>query len=101
MRRLNFAAFALVAALAVALLAPSAAWGQASSGNLEGQVLDADGSPLPGATVTATNRATGVSRVETSDANGSYRFASLPAGAYDIQVELSGFGTIVQESVTV
>ncbi len=101
MRRFNFAAFALAAVLALALLAPSAAWAQAASGNLEGRILDADGSPLPGATVTATNRATGVSRVETSDTNGSYRFASLPAGAYDMQVELAGFGTIVQENVTV
>jgi hypothetical protein len=101
MRRLNFAAFALAAALAAALLAPSAASAQSASGNLEGQVLDAAGSPLPGATVTATNRATGVSRVETTGASGSYRFASLPAGAYDMQVELSGFGTIVQENVIV
>ncbi len=47
-------------------LAPAGA--QSAGGILEGRVLDPDGAALPGATVTATNSATGVARAATTDA---------------------------------
>ncbi|HZI63380.1 MAG TPA: carboxypeptidase-like regulatory domain-containing protein, partial [Thermoanaerobaculia bacterium] len=88
---------ALAAVLALAL--PGALWAQSQAGNLEGRVVDSSGAALPGATVTATNDATGLTRTETSDANGQFRFASLPVGTYRVAVDLSGFGEVVTEDV--
>ena len=88
---------ALVAVVALAL--PGALWAQAQGGNLEGRIVDSSGAALPGATVTASNTATGLARVETSDADGRFRFVSLPIGTYRVTAELSGFGEVVVENV--
>ena len=50
-------------------------------------VVTSGGQPVAGATVTATNRATGLSRSATTDGTGSYFIRQLPAGvAYSIRV---------------
>ncbi|HSM13911.1 MAG TPA: TonB-dependent receptor [Thermoanaerobaculia bacterium] len=90
------AGFVLLLTLA---LAPAGA--QSAGGILEGRVLDPDGAALPGATVTATNPATGVARSTTTDAGGSFRFGALPAGSWDVVVELAGFSTVTQQGVVV
>src|SRR5688500_6059721 len=88
---------ALAAVLALAL--PGALWAPSQAGNMEGRVVDSSGAAIQGATVTATNDATGLTRTETSDANGQFRFASLPVGTYRVAVDLSGFGEVVTEDV--
>jgi hypothetical protein len=80
-----------IAAFAVALglwAAPSFA----QTGSIEGTVNDDQGLALPGSTVTAKNVATGFTRAATSDATGLYRIQALPAGTYEVKVELTGFG---------
>ncbi len=64
-----------------------------------GSVLDDKGGPLPGATVTAVNVATNISRSTASDENGSYRIALLPPGTYNISVEVSGFAKETQTGI--
>jgi hypothetical protein len=86
---------ALVAAL------PTGLHAQAASGTLQGTVTDEQSAAVPGATVTATNTATGVARGATTGADGVFRFGSLPAGTYDVRVELSGFSTYTQQAVVV
>ncbi|MDE2882389.1 MAG: carboxypeptidase-like regulatory domain-containing protein, partial [Acidobacteriota bacterium] len=66
----------------------------AQYGQIEGQVVDSTGAVLPGATVTAVNEDTGVSRSSTSDATGDYRLPALLPGPYTIRAELSGFQTV-------
>ena len=66
----------------------------AQYGQIEGQVVDSTGAVLPGATVTAVNEDTGVSRSSTSDATGDYRLPALLPGTYTVRAELSGFQTI-------
>lgn len=66
----------------------------AQYGQIEGQVIDSTGAVLPGATVTAVNEDTGVSRSSTSDASGDYRLPALLPGTYTIRAELSGFQTV-------
>lgn len=73
----------------------------ASTGALEGTVTDPSGGVITGATVTATNLATGQSRSATTDGNGSYRFSLLPPGNYDVKFSASGFKTAEVPSVTV
>jgi TonB dependent receptor/Carboxypeptidase regulatory-like domain len=92
---------ALLALACLTLLLPAGAQAQAAGGTLFGRVIDGSGSPLPGATVTATNRATGVSRVVVTDETGAFRIPSLPAGEYDVRVDLSGFAEVVVENVRV
>ena len=55
---------------------------------------------LPGATVTITNTATGLTRAVVTDAGGRYVIASMPTeGRYRVQVELAGFATEVRENL--
>ncbi|HLL73278.1 MAG TPA: TonB-dependent receptor [Pyrinomonadaceae bacterium] len=57
---------------------------QATSGNIEGRVLDPNGAAVPGVTVTATNQQTGFEKTATSDEEGNYRVILLPPGTYRI-----------------
>src|SRR5512147_1590967 len=93
------AAGALAALIATLATGPVAA--QSSSGNIDGRVVDADGAVLPGATVTATNTETGATRTTTTESDGQFRLGSLPAGTYDVLVQLSGFSNFTQTGVVV
>lgn len=99
-RRLSF-----VVGLALILLAGLAVPGSAQSnvsGSLQGTIKDADGGVLPGVAVTAYSDALVKGRqVAISDERGTYRFPSLPPGAYAIEAELAGFQTVRQENVRV
>lgn len=81
--------------LFAALLAASAALAQTATGTLTGIVSDASGGALDGATVTARNLATGATRKVASDATGRYRVPNLPPGDYEVQIEMSGFTSVV------
>jgi hypothetical protein len=75
-------------------------FGQATaSASLSGTVVDKNQAVIKGATVTVTNKATGQAREATTDENGEFKIASLPAGAYDIKVSASGFGDVTSERV--
>ncbi len=74
-------------------------YGQTTGATLEGRVTTANGEAVPGVTVTAVNAATGLSRSVISDGDGRYRFPTLPAGAYNIAAELSGFSSVNVESI--
>ncbi len=77
--------------LLVSLFAAVFAFGQAEQGTITGVVTDPSGAVVAGATVTATNTATGYKRTATSSGNGAYFLAALPPAVYDITVEKSGF----------
>jgi len=62
---------------------------QAVSATLRGQVT-ADSAPASGASITATNTLTGLSRTVQSGANGSYSLGGLPPGPYKIDVTAGG-----------
>jgi hypothetical protein len=88
-------------ALGLCLLWAPVVLAQSGAGEVEGRITDADGSALPGVTVTVSNGATGFSRVTSSGAEGGYRFAGVPIGSYDVKFELSGFTTLTQAEVVV
>ncbi|HYL12873.1 MAG TPA: carboxypeptidase regulatory-like domain-containing protein [Terriglobales bacterium] len=73
----------------VAMLLPAPA--QTVSVTVQGRVYDASGAAIPGAAVTATNAATGLSRSTTSSAMGDYQITSLPPGDYTVSAEKTGF----------
>src|SRR5689334_14309253 len=71
------------------------------SGSIRGTVLDSSGAVLPGASVTATNVATGVATTRTATDAGVFVVSPLPPGEYRVTVTLEGFQTFVQEHVIV
>ncbi len=80
---------------------PSAALSQQLYGRLEGAASDAQGLALPGVTVTLESDELVASRTATTDVDGSYRFAQLVGGSYNLTFELNGFQTLVFEDVIV
>src|SRR4026209_14897 len=88
----GFAAFLIV------LSAHASAFAQTPTFAVEGVVSDAQQAVLPGATVTITNTATGLTRATTPDAGGRYVFTAMPTeGRHRLQVELTGFATAVRD----
>src|SRR5919198_970228 len=65
--------------------------GQTTSATIEGRVLDPSGAALAGASVTAVNTATGLTRSTQSSGFGSYQLPALPVGDYTVSAELKGF----------
>src|SRR5262245_14555202 len=87
-----------VVAVSLALLpfiAPELAEAQYTTGRIEGVVSDSTGSVVPGATVTLRNRGTNITRTDQTDSSGFYAFPGVPAGDYDLTVELQGFAPAV------
>ncbi len=75
-------------------------FGQATAtSSLQGTVIDKSQAVLSGAEVTLTNKATGVVRSAKTDNTGVYKFASVPAGIYDIKVANSGFAGVSAKNV--
>jgi hypothetical protein len=66
-------------------------------GTITGDVKDASGAIIPGATVSATNTGTNAVRESQSNSAGVYSFAALPPGPYVVKAELAGFRTVTQE----
>ncbi len=89
----------LCAALAFGLAPLAFAQSQATTGVIEGSVLDESGALLPGASVTLKNTATNFQRVVTADADGRFRGLLLPLGPYRVSAALAGFATGVREGL--
>jgi hypothetical protein len=81
----------LLVVVALLALLPTAAFAQVDRATLTGTVKDSAGAVLPGATVTVTNLATGVSATQTTTESGSYLLVNLIPGRYQVDMELSGF----------
>src|ERR1700678_3966886 len=64
-----------------------------------GQVADATNAPVPGATVTITNRETGSRRSAMTDNEGRFNFPQLKPGAYSVKVEAAGFAVQQRDNV--
>ena len=70
-------------------------------GGLVGNVVDAQGAVVPGASVTIVNKDTNLTRETTTDAQGGYSFTNIQAGPYDVKVVLTGFKESVRSRVPV
>ena len=97
MRVLRLAA----AVLAIALVTVPGADAQVLYGTITGTVTDASGGLLPGATVTALNVGTGVTKATIADERGAFNFSDLVPGVYDVTFQLSGFKNVVQKAARV
>lgn len=74
---------------------------QATTGNIEGRVLDPQEAAVPGATVSATNQQTGLERSTTTNDEGGFNLILLPPGAYTVRSSATGFSPVEIRDVTV
>ena len=78
-----------------------AAFAQGASGQLSGNVVDANGAVVSGATIKLTSLATAQQRETTTNDSGDFAFTLLPAGDYKLEISASGFRTVVVEQVRI
>ncbi len=85
----------------IALLTQGPANAQVLYGSVVGTVTDPSDAPLPGATITVTQKETGLSRTVVTSDLGAYSVPNLPAGTYEVGVSKSGFQTYTRSDVHV
>ncbi len=76
----------------------SMAQGETTSA-IVGQVTDPTGAVVPGATVTVTNRETGLERRAKTDNDGRFNLPQLKPGTYSVKVEAAGFQSQQNDNV--
>lgn len=92
----------LAISLILAFALTASAQSQATTGNIEGRVVDPNSAAVPGTTVTATNQDTGFSKSATTDDEGNYRLILLPPGNYRVTTSSGqGFAGGTYENVIV
>ncbi|MEZ5427890.1 MAG: TonB-dependent receptor [Pyrinomonadaceae bacterium] len=70
-------------------------------GGVQGSVTDSAGAVVPGATITLTNKETGVSQQTVSSDGGFYRFTGLAPGTYTVTAEQASFKKQIIDNVKV
>jgi Carboxypeptidase regulatory-like domain/TonB-dependent Receptor Plug Domain len=94
--------YARISAVLVALVltfTTGLAAAQETTGSLGGQVVDAQGLAIPGASVTVTGPQG--ARTIVTDAEGRYAAPFLTPGVYNVRVELQGFKAAEQKDIQV
>jgi hypothetical protein len=86
--------------LSVFLLLSGTLHGQTTAAQITGRVTDPSDAVVAGANVTATNRATGVTRDTTSNEAGNYAVPLLEPGTYTLSVQRDGFRPVERTGIT-
>lgn len=83
----------LASVLAFVFCFSAVAFGQGTTGSIEGTVADANGAGIPNATVTVTSTGatTGFNRTVTANDSGFFSVARVPAGTYRVTVTATNF----------
>lgn len=88
MKQFMLLLFAMIMACS---LSPSIIAQQAATATLSGRVLDPNGAVIPGATVTASQKSTGVVREATTNDEGVFVLSNVAAGEYQVKVQAKNF----------
>ncbi len=101
LRRVSLLLFLAIVFIFAGITVP-VAHGQtlASTASFSGSVSDSTGARVPNAKVTLNNPEKGITRAFTTDPEGNFSFALLPAGTYTLMVEAAGFKTSKQTGIT-
>jgi hypothetical protein len=98
----------LVFVFALVFSLSAVAFGQETTGSIEGTITDPNGAVVPGVEVTITTRTTtgvstvGFTRSATTDGNGFFRVQQIPPGFYTVTTAAaSGFGAATLNNVEV
>jgi len=86
-----------ISPLAIVLFQNISVFGQAdvAYSRLEGKIVDQNGAPVAGASISAIDSERGVIRTSVSDDQGLYRIPLLQPGVYQVRVRADGFQTQV------
>lgn len=76
--------------LSVFVLSAAIAFGQSTTGTIEGTVKDSKGAVVPGATVTVSGQTAGFNQTATANSEGVFRIERAPAGRYKVTVGATG-----------
>ncbi|MGC1661139.1 MAG: carboxypeptidase-like regulatory domain-containing protein, partial [Candidatus Acidiferrales bacterium] len=76
------------------------AFGQIDRGAIAGTIVDTSGAIVPNATVTITNKATGVAVTTSVDASGEYQVLTLIPGIYSVKISADGFDSVLRDDIT-
>src|SRR6516165_9369535 len=74
---------------------------QSDRGTITGTVIDQGGAVVPNAAIAIRNSESGATFQTITTGTGNYTLASLPAGPYEITVELPGFKRYTQRGILV
>lgn len=89
--------FALILFFSVAVFAQS----QATTGLIQGTVVDPNGAVISGASINVKNAGTGFERTVTSNSDGFFSAPLLPLGKYRVTIKASGFTDSILDNVEV
>ena len=79
----------------------ASAQSESSAGQIAGAITDSTGAAVPNATVTVTNKETGLTRTATTSDEGLYTIVLLPPGTYTISAQAGSFAETKIENVVV
>ena len=88
----------LILIAAALVLLPLGITSAQQAATVSGEVTDDSGLVIPGATITATNTATGTEETGSTDASGTYQL-TLDPGTYTISAETPGFEIAIADGV--
>jgi carboxypeptidase family protein len=89
----------LVVLIAIAGMTTYVAGQAVNFAQIHGTVADPTGAAIAGAEVTATHAETGLVRTTTSGPDGSFAFANLPVGGWELKVKMAGFQEHIQTGI--
>jgi len=99
MRRIALTIFVLAGSFC--FFRPQATFSQGETTSaIVGQVSDASGAAVPGATLTITDRESGLERSATTDESGRFNFPQLKPGTYAVKVAAEGFKSQQNDAVS-
>src|SRR6185503_15775079 len=88
---------AVMAAFTLLLAISVAAFGQATGGSVNGQVLDQNGAVVENVTVTLKNEQTGQTLTTQTTGSGTFTFPNTLVGEYTVAAEAQGFAAVTQK----
>jgi hypothetical protein len=80
--------FSRIAVISLIAFMPATALSQDASASISGTVYGTEGETVPDAPIQVTNSATDAYQRTRSDANGAYKVTGLPAGSYNLTINL-------------
>ena len=83
----------MMVAMSLMLCLSAIAFGQRTTGNIEGTITDTANAVVPGVTVTikSTGSTAGFNGTTTTNDSGYFQFTQVPVGTYDVATTLTGF----------
>ncbi len=85
--------------LIASLVLPNLLFAQSFRGSIRGKVVDPKGGLVAAAKITTKNVDTGLTREASTNEEGTYVVAELPAGTYTVTVSAAGFAEVAQTVV--